>query len=305
MPGKNPLNSPLVLDTLLTIAQKAEPPFAHWLLRQADHLRGSIIPLSDEQRKMIANLKVVFGGSMTEQQYKEAALKCLYLRSLALYDLFHFVNNKQSLRDRIILTDGAKAMIDYLHTHNSGAVAVSPHFVGTDIVGMELAQHLKNTQALSYPKPTRSYKNENMIRAAYGVRVTPASARAMQTAMQTLRDGGLVAGSTDRAHAEEEFTVSFFGKPARLPTVYIRLAIRLQVPVFHLTGVMTDEYQYTLDASEPIIPDAYPNRQEEIVNNMQKVLTHTENAIRQHPEQWCMFHPVWQNNTDISERESS
>ena len=301
MSDNNPLNSPLLLDALLTLARKAEPPFAHWLLKQADRLRGGIIPLNDEQRKMIANLKVVFGDNMTEKQYKATALKCFYLRSQALYDFFHFVNDKQSLRDRIHLTEGARAMIDYLHTKKSGAVAVSPHFVGADIVGMELAQHVKNAQALSFPKPTRSYKNENLIRAAYGVRVTPASTRAMQTAMQTLRDGGLVAGSTDRAHPDEEYTVTFFDKPARLPTVYIRLALRLRVPVFHFTGVMSDDYQYTLDASEPIFPESYPDRQDEIVNNLQKILVHTENAIRQHPEQWCMFHPVWQNHITAKE----
>jgi len=305
MSDNNPLNSPPLLVALLTLAQKAQPPFAHWLLKQADRLRGGIIPLSDEQRKMIANLKVVFGDNMTEKQYKATALRCFYLRSQALYDFFHFVKDKQSLRDRIHLTDGAKAMINYLKNTNSGAVAVSPHFVGADIAGMELAQHIKNAQALSIPNPSRSYKNENMIRAAYGVRVTPASTRAMQTAMQTIRDGGLVAGSTDRANPEEEYTVPFFGKPARLPTVYIRLAIRLQVPVFHFTGVMSDDYQYTLDASEPFFAESYPNRQDETVNNLQKVLVHTENAIRKHPEQWCMFHPVWQNHINTTERENS
>jgi lauroyl/myristoyl acyltransferase len=305
MSDNNSLNSPLVLNALLKLAEKAEPPFAHWLLKQADRLRGSVVPLSKEQRKMIDNLKVVFGDNMTEKQYKATALKCFYLRSQALYDFFHFVKDKQSLRDRIHLTDGARAMIDYLHTKKSGAVAVSPHFVGADIVGMELGQHVKNAQALSFPNPTRSYKNENLIRAAYGVRVTPASTRAMQTAMQTLRDGGLVAGSTDRAHPEEEYTVSFFGKPAHLPTVYIRLAIRLQVPVFHFTGVMSDDYQYSLDATEPIFPEAYPDRQDEVVNNLRNVLVHTEKAIRKHPEQWCMFHPVWQNHITTKEKENS
>ena len=304
MSDNNPLNSPLLLDALLTIAKKAEPPFAHWLLKQADSLRGSVVPLSDQQRKMIANLKVIFGDSMTKEQYKATALKCFYLRSQALYDFFHFVKDKQSLRERIHLTDGARAMIDYLYTNKRGAVAVSPHFVGADIVGMELAQHIKNAQALSFPKPSLSYKNENLIRAAYGVRVTPASTHAMQIAMQTIRNGGLVAGSTDRAHPDEEYTVSFFGKPTRLPTVYIRLAIRLKVPIFHFTGVMSDDYQYTLDASDPIIPDAYPKREDEVVNNLQKILTHTEYAIRRHPEQWCMFHPIWQNHSNTTEREN-
>lgn len=304
MPDNNPLNSPLVLDTLLTIAQKAQPPFAYWLLKQVDRLRGRIVPLSDEQRKMITNLKVVFGDSMTEEQYKQVALKCFYLRSQALYDFFHFVKDKQALRDRIHLTDSANAMIDYLHTNKSGAVALSPHFVGADIAGMELAQHFPNAQALSIPHPSRSYKNENLIRAAYGVRVTPASTRALQIAMQTIRNGGLVAGSTDRANPEEEYAVSFFGKPAHLPTVYIRLAIRLQVPVFHFTGLMSDDCQYTLDVSEPFFTESYPDREEEIVNNMQKVLVHTENAIRNHPEQWCMFHPVWQNQNVTKESEN-
>ena len=36
-----------------------------------------------------------------------------------------------------------------------------------------------------------------------------------------------------------------------------------------------------------------PNRTDEILNNAQHILDITADYIRQAPEQWSMFHPVW------------
>lgn len=297
MSDTNELNNPFVLNLLLGIARTATPGFARWLLKLADHIRRGLLPLNDNQRKLIANLQQIFSDEMSADEYKSTALYCFYLRSMAVYDYYHHVNKKENLRERIHLTEGARAFVDYFKRQDNGAVAVSPHFVASDIVGMELAQRIENTQALSIANPGLSYENENQIRSAYGIYVTPASIKALQEAAVTIKSGGLMACGTERSHVEEQYEVRFFGKPARLPTVYTRLALRYQVPIFHFTGIMNEDMEYILDASEPIWTDSYPTHAEEIINNTEKVLHYSEAAIRQHPEQWGMFHQVWNIST--------
>ncbi|NSW53109.1 MAG: hypothetical protein HPY85_11445 [Anaerolineae bacterium] len=297
MTDNNELNNPLLLNTLLYIARSASPGFARWLLRTADRMRGGIVPLNDNQRKMIANLQHVFGDAMSPDEYKRTALRCFYLRSIALYDYYHHVTRRGELRKRIQLTERAREFINYFKRQENGAVAVSPHFVANDVVGMELAQQIENVQVLSIANPGTSYKSENEIRTAYGIRVTPASSRALHEAAITIKTGGLMACGTDRAHQEEQYPVAFFGKTAHLPTVYTRLALRYNVPVFHFTGIMNEDMEYILDASEPIWLDRYPTHTDEIVRNTEKILRHSEAAIRQHPEQWGMFHAIWQTTS--------
>lgn len=297
MSDTNELNNPFILNMLLAIARKATPGFARWLLKLADTTRRKLLPLNDNQRKLIFNLQQIFADDMTAEEYKTTALYCFYLRSMALYDYYHHVTNKEVLRERIHLTDRAREFVDYFKHQDNGAVAVSPHFVASDVVGMELAQQIEKVQVLSIANPSLSYKNENQIRTTYGIHVTPASVRALQEAAVTIKEGGLMACGTERSNPDEQYEVTFFGKPARLPTVYTRLALRYKVPIFHFTGVMTEKMEYILDASEPIWTDSYPTHAEEITRNTEKVLQYSEAAIRQHPEQWGMFHQVW--NTPI------
>ena len=292
MSSKNTLNNPLLLSFLTNLGKKASPGFARFLLKSFQSLRNVARPWDGNQQCLIANLKKVFHDEKSIQEIQQIASECLYLRSWVLYDLYHYNDNMPALRKRIHLTPQAEEFVAYCQK-STGAIAVSSHFVSSDVIGMELAQRINNVQVISVPDPDRSYQQENKMRENFGIRVTPASMKALQQVSETLRQGGLVATGVDRAYPDEPHEMNFFGSPALLPTFYIRLALRYNVPIFHFSGTRLLSGEYILNAQGPIWPERSESIQNDITINMQKIITLTEKEIQAHPEQWGMFHPVW------------
>lgn len=292
MSSDNTLNNPLILSLLTNLGKKASPGFARFLLKAFRSIRSAVRLWDGNQQCLITNLQQVFRGEKSIQALQQIASECLYLRSWVLYDLYHYNDNMPALRARIHLTPQAEEFVAYCQK-GTGAIAVSSHFVSSDVIGMELAQRINNVQVISVPDPGRSYQQENKMRENFGIRVTPASMKALQQASETLRQGGLVATGVDRAYPDEPHEMNFFGSPALLPTFYVRLALRYNVPIFHFSGIRQPSGDYLLNAQGPIWPERSESIQKDITLNMQKIIELTENEIQAHPEQWGMFHPVW------------
>lgn len=287
------LNNPRNLRFLAWFTQTISPKTARGILSSWKFLRRLLHVVDKPERSLVSNYEEIFAGKYTKQELRKIASECFYLRSLALYDFYHYRDDIPALRKRIQILPGAQALFDYLHTSGRGAIAIAPHFVGTDILGIELAQRSSNMQLISIANPTQSYQLDNQTRENYGTRVTPASMMALRDAAQTLKAGGLVATGIDRAFPEEHYPVQFFGKPAYLPTFYIRLALHYEVPILHFVCTRDRAGNYLIDGTDPIWLKKYPSLQEEVIENSKQIIALTESAIQAHPEQWSMFHPLW------------
>lgn len=287
------LNNPLLLQLLFRITQAASPKTAKVILGTWKTMRGLLHLIDKYEQRLVSNLEEIFGAEYSKKELRKIASECFYLRSLALYDFYHYKNDIPALRKRIYITPKAKSLIKYLDQSNRGAIAISPHFISSDVVAIELAQQIKNIQVISIANPKKSYQLDNQIREDYGLRVTPASMAALRSAAKTLKAGGLVATGIDRAFPEEHFPLEFFGKKAYLPTFYIRLAIRYQVPIVHFLALRDAEGNYVMDGAGPIWLQKYPSLKEEVIQNSKEIIALTESAIKAHPEQWSMFHLLW------------
>jgi lauroyl/myristoyl acyltransferase len=123
------------------------------------------------------------------------------------------------------------------------------------------------------------------------------SVSSMREAEQRLRDAGMVLTGLDRPLPGSKYTPRFFGKPTALPVSYIAMAIKNNVPVA-VVCCYSDGKRYVLDASEMIEMVAFPDRQEEIEHNAERVLIEAEKMILAHPEQWFMYYPLWPDLDD-------
>ncbi|MCD4752906.1 MAG: lysophospholipid acyltransferase family protein [Anaerolineaceae bacterium] len=287
------LNNPFLLQVLFRITQTASPKTARGILNTWKKIRGLFQIVDKLEQQLVSNLEEVFAEERSKKELRKIASECFYLRSLAIYDFYHYRNDIASLRKRIHVTPKAKHLIEHIAQSKRGAIALSPHFVGADVVAIALAQQIKNIQVISIANPKKSYQLDNQIRKDYGLWITPASMTALRSAAQTLKAGGMVATGIDRAFPEEHFPLEFFGKPAYLPTFYIRLALRYQVPIYHFVGLVDSDGNYTMEGAGPIWLKKYPSLKEEVIENSKEIIALTESAIQTHPEQWSMFHPIW------------
>jgi len=287
------LNNPFALRFLSWFTQTTTPRSARGLLKTWKALRSLLRLVDKPEQTLVGNLEKIFGEEHSKKELKKIASECFYLRSLALFDFYHYRNDIAGLRKRIQLTENAAALFETMRQSERGVIAIAPHFISTDILGVELAQQFGNMQLISIANPSKSYQLDNQTRENYGTRVTPASMSALREAAKTLKTGGLVATGIDRAFPEEAFPLTFFGKSAYLPTFYIRLALRYEVPIFHFKCTLAADGTYLVDGAGPIWLKKYDTLKEEIVENSKQILALTEAAIQEHPEQWSMFHPLW------------
>jgi KDO2-lipid IV(A) lauroyltransferase len=137
------------------------------------------------------------------------------------------------------------------------------------------------------------YQLQYEMRREIGLEVLPASRNVLRQAIQRLRAGELVLTGIDRPIQNAKNKPRFFGRPADLPMHHIYLALKAAVPISVAVAVLKPDNRYHFLISDPIRMRPDPDHKTEMVDNAERVLRVAEGFIRQYPEQWSMYFPVW------------
>lgn len=247
---------------------------------------------SDLVRALRANRWVVSGGTLGAEELDSGVAATLRHQSRCLYDLYHLLGaSPAALLERVRV---GPSMSEWLERNRAGeaVVVAGPHLSAFDLAIITLASLGLDAQAITPPDPTGAYRRENRWRERAGMRVTPASLGALKEAEHRLEHGGAVMTGIDRPLKDAGHKVLFFGRPALLPVLHVRLATHsgasLVVPI--VRGL--DDGTYEVDAAGPVTLAGGHGRDAEAAD-AEAVLRVAEDAIRARPEQWQMPHPVW------------
>jgi KDO2-lipid IV(A) lauroyltransferase len=176
-----------------------------------------------------------------------------------------------------------------------GLIIVLPHLANFDLVGHAAVLNGVNLHVLSYPQPPGGYRWQNKLRQLQGLKITPMSIEALRMASDTLRAGGIVTTGIDRPLKGEDakYKARFFGLCTVLPVFHIRLALKHDVPIAVIGGCRKPDGKYCVWASEPIRMQRMDDIIQETVVNAEAILEISARDIRQSPDQWAMYYPVW------------
>jgi lauroyl/myristoyl acyltransferase len=173
-------------------------------------------------------------------------------------------------------------------------VIVLPHLANFDLGGHAVAPYLPEMQLLTLPDPSPGFEMLNESRRRSGVTVTPLSSAALRQAIKLLRRGGVVSLAGDRPVSELDEPFPFFGRPARVPSGHVRMALKTGAVVSIGYCVLCPETQrYRMHLEPPMEMIRTGDRAEEVQLNMQWILSALERIIHRWPEQWQMLVPVW------------
>ena len=291
------INSPLGIGIVLGIG-KIIPPKSGFKL--ADAVADYIVskPESDIVRAVRANQWVITGEKLSKKELDQQTEKTFCQIARCIYDLYHNFNNYQAILDRVTLTP---KLIEFLHGRakgSEGTILLGPHLSNFDFAGRALALHGLKPQVLSYPQPKSSYRWQNKLRREIGLDITPMSTENMRRAKSLLKAGGFVVTGLERPLAKTNYYPRFFGRPAPVPTSYVRMAMQTNSVVAILACSGTPEDNYIIDCSEAVHMKPYDDAIEEIERNAEKVLSLAEGYIQEHPTQWAMSYPVWPDVLD-------
>lgn len=250
-----------------------------------------------------ANQWIVMDGKIDHSGLNEQTKQVFQSAGRSLFDFFHYISQPDKLFNIVKMSPKAEAALTRIRA-NLPTIILVPHLSNFDLMGYALALMGIKVQVLSFPMPNSAYKMQNKLREQAGVVVTPMSLTAFREAKVRLNNGGTVVTGLDRpipGEKEEKYRPRFFGREANLPVIHIRLAKETKSAIYVMGCVAHDDLTYYLECSDPIFVEAKEDLTDETIENAERVLHEAEKLIRQVPQQWAMFYPVWPEvNDEIS-----
>lgn len=244
-------------------------------------------------RAVRANQWVLQGGNLSSDELDRAVKAVFTSTADCLFDFYHYLNKSAEVEKRIHFCPSSKVLFDNFGQREKGVVIVGVHLSNFDLVAREAAWQGMKAMVLAYATPGKGYQWQNEIRRRAGIDLVPASPQAVRQAIRKLRKGGNVVTGVDRPLQDVKYKPVFFGRPANLPVHHIHLALAADTSILVTSVIKRADGNYQVQVSEPIQMQRRSDRNEEILMNAEKVLEVAEGMIRQAPEQWSMFFPVW------------
>lgn len=252
------------------------------------------------QRILEANLSQVLGPSVDRRTLEQTVREVFYSTLRSYFDLFRALPlSREELLALVDFPEEARQLAASLRERAEGSVLVFPHLGNFDIAAQAIASYLPKAQVLTLPNPPPGFQLVNKLRERSGVDVTPLSSQALRQAIRLLRAGGMVSVAGDRPVSERDEPVSFFGRPARVPSGHVRLALKTNAVVLVGCCFFSPQTQrYTVHLESPLEMVRTGSLDQDLQLNMQRVLDQLEMVIRRWIGQWQMFVPVWPELTE-------
>jgi phosphatidylinositol dimannoside acyltransferase len=119
-----------------------------------------------------------------------------------------------------------------------------------------------------------------------------------QVVMKALRDGKLVGLLCDRDLAGNGIGVEFFGERTTMPAGPATLALRTGAALLVAVVFLGPRGQHLGVISSPIDTSRQGTLRQDVARITQDLARHFEDHIRQAPEQWHMYQPIWPSDRD-------
>jgi KDO2-lipid IV(A) lauroyltransferase len=212
-----------------------------------------------------------------------------------IVDFFHFLHLSRERVDRLIHFGIVPQVFDELLAKGRGLITLSAHLGNWELGAAALAQrgYPFHAVALWQPDPKLNALYQS-YRSNRGINPIPFG-RAARECIAALRRNEIVAVLGDRDYTGGRQTVTFFGRPARLPDGPAKLALTTGAPILpvFMVRVQRDTFAYVL--GEPIWAD---RRRDTVDTVMQQIAAALEQVISAHSEQWYLFHDLWDIESD-------
>ena len=290
---KDSVADPRVMRLAMLLSQYTPERIGHqlswWAAGIVSRLRPAVYRIVE------SNLGPVLGSVENLESLDQTARNVLYLALRSYFDLFRALRLPEEMMEALVdVPEATREIARSMWNRERGTVLVFPHLSNFDLGGHAILRLLPEMQLFTLPNPLPGFQVLNESRRREGVKVTPLSTNALRDAIKLLRRGGVVSIAADRPVSDLDEAVPFFGRPARVPSGHVRLALKTGASVILAYCVFSPETKrYTMHLEPPMEMTRTGNRDEDLRLNMERVLNGLEAIIRNWPEQWQMFVPVW------------
>ena len=149
--------------------------------------------------------------------------------------------------------------------------------------------------ALTEPlQPPRLHRLVDSLRSSKGHTFAPVGLAGVKRAIQTLREGGVIALMGDRDIEGPKANLPFFGEETMMPTGPIEMALRTGATVIPCYCLRTKQGGIDAYLEEPLELERTGDMERDARTNTRRFLALTERHLRQHPDQWVVLESIWE-----------
>jgi KDO2-lipid IV(A) lauroyltransferase len=261
---------------------------------------GDILRLLDKKRYnyTLINIKMALGDNI---DYIGIAKKSYQNLGITLAEILVMKNYSDEELSKKIKIENTE-IVEEILSRNKGVIFLSGHYGNWEMLAYATGAKLnKEITVVANPlKHPVADKFLNSVRTNKLNKVLSKYAAAKDLVKQ-LKNNGMIALLTDQTPATANgVIVDFFGIPTLTYEAPAVLALKFKVPILVAFAVRNPDYTYTAKLEEINYEDLIDlDSENAILTLTQRHVTHFENQIRKHPEQWAWQHRRWKHTLNI------
>jgi KDO2-lipid IV(A) lauroyltransferase len=244
----------------------------------------------------VRNMAGVLGPDASPQRVRHLAQRAFMNYGKYLVDMMRLPDIDPDELERRVTVNGWEHFNEAID-EGDGLIFVGGHIGNSDLAAAVLAGRGFPVHVIAEQlHPPRWDALVQAARAAVGLRVIPLGSSALRF-MRVLREKEILAFLIDRPVEEQGVAISFFGRTTTVPAGAAALALRSNARILGAYIVRSGN-EYIAHISPAIKPQLTGDMTVDLQTVTQALFDWLESIIKQYPDQWFMFRPMWPTATD-------
>lgn len=248
---------------------------------------------ASKRRVLQENVATIVGSSRADPEVRRLARKSM--RNYCKYLIEFLELPVLSPTDPVIL--GIKVVgVEHLEAslaRGKGVVLATAHFGTIELPALRL-QHFTSDFHAVYDAFTPPYLDRLIQRKRREKGINPIPVTNIRAMLKALRNGGTVAVLFDKpVQATKGVCVRFFGHETAVPAGPALLAMKTGATILPAFTFRRPDLSFESEVHAPIEWTSSGDRERDMQTIMQKLMDSLQTAVRQRPDQWYMFRPMW------------
>ena len=247
--------------------------------------------LKKKRRLALKNLKIAFGGQLSEEQLEHISRKAFTSLALTIIETLYiprinprYINKHVRIENLKYLDDGLK--------RGKGVIFLAYH-----LGNWELANITCGLQGYAYKVIVNEQRYPllnnllNRYRESKGCKTIPRGV-ALREIMRGLKNNEVVAMVGDQGGKEGSLS-DFFGLPVSTPTGFARFAFATGACVIPAIIVRERRFSHRIILEKPLKIDETMDEKENLLACLKESNATLERYIRQYPQEYFWFYKMW------------
>jgi len=257
-----------------------------------------------DRRRTLYQLSLVFGDTWSKNKITATARNVYRELGKNLYDAFVLPLLSVSEFDRIVSHDPIDP-VTRAYREGKGCIMITAHTGCFEMLLHFFPKHGLKTFAIG--KKLRDPHLDDIIRKTRsGENILYMDrTESPRKIVRYLQEGMLFGVLIDQDTSVEGVFADFLGRKAHTPSGPIKMAMKMNIPVFVVTSVRTPGNTHHVSINGPVPFKSSGNFEQDLVDNVTTCNDIISAVIYAHPEQWVWMHRRWKTQPPADKQEQT